>query len=1719
MQNKSDINSFNLLLNNIKKQPYIFINSDFEKNIDNVVINFFPKLNKNDINILQILTKFIIDVISYKYDFNKLEDKYYQQWTQNNNRDVKGVILLLLPFIDDTSDVKILENIEDLNQLLYFEKTSSIPNTDLDIERNELLKTQFRYGNMAIGLLSTGTKDNLLELFVNEEKLIYKLIYHTLIGLLHTLEVINGKCYINWINIVPLNLNNYNESNIYKKTVERLNVCINNPSLITNNLIGYSGLWFGDFYNILVNKYYEDVKRIKWLFFPYELSDTNKIYLIQGLNLMFDLDKLINLSYYTIEDIDNKIKTYFINKYTKVLQDITDNITYTGMLKVDIELIKYLLIYFINNYSEINLFTDSIFTNFKLEKIDEDNKNDDFFKNDLVKIKKITFTDIINCFQYVITNYLVHLLIFLKNSIYELKFSSYGKFLINSENNKLSISKKYYYEPFNKAFIKNNKFKLKINLKNIYNISKSLCHNNSTSWDKYEPNYISLADSLKELFFDRINNLNELNKSLNLQGNLKRQIIYKKYDYDTEINKIFNSFKLIYINLIFEELVSTGILNKFEVNLEITDKKFHSSNFNIQKQSFKNLMKKNINKNKTDWYESYYYLTNDKYKNLNKIKIDKSVINYNYDKYDDFDFFELIVKQGDWTTFYAMDWVSQISFFQHYIYHQILYITGATGQGKSTQVPKLLLYALKMIDYKQNGKIICTQPRIIPTENNAQRISQELGLPIEEPCNTSITNIETNNFYVQYKHQQKNHNNNNIYHSSLNIVTDGTLQSIIKNNLSMYVKKQIKDTFRFINKNIYDIIIIDEAHEHNKNMDIILTLARQTCYLNNKVRLIIISATMQEDDPIYRSYYSLINDNLVYPIKFPISNLELELSTFIPQSKYMDRRYHISPPGETTQYKVKEYYEESENIIDISNTIHNKIREICTTTIKGDILLFLNGAKEISDMVDILNNDSTIPSNTVALPYYTNLNVIYKDLISNIKLSSIINNKSNIHLEWTDKYTDNPIEPVSKGTYSRAIIIATNVAEASITIPTLEYVIDNGYNKINDFNQDIGKTTLVIKPITDASRIQRKGRVGRVKDGTVYYMYPKNARKDVIPSYKITQEDASNIILELLCNKTYDEILIDDIENVNKLLISKYNPNNYNNYKIFGRDINEYSSLFIVRTKLFEIFQNNYTTYKIGFDEQYYNYNTLEEEENSIINKVLVFDNGQLIENLLDKPGNFYLIHPFENIITRNILHNIIKVENKLASCIVPIYYKNILFNLFNKNLIIDYQTKDIYHLNVHSSYRRITKTELTSQINEITNESLNISDALTLISASAMGCYSEVNELIILLKIINYSLSNIIMKNIKWNIFKDFHTKTEINSDIIFLYNIIKDIKQNLKELISYIQSNVFKNKLIQYYKKILIQFVKLNKQPILTFDGLLWNKLMNLKYKNILIVKNESLINDISFEELLLNNDISDEYIKVLLNDNITKTILNNEILKYIDNINIWCNNNLYNSEMIINFINKLLMNYLSDNINYNPESKINKMQIWTKKINNNYNKFLNTNTIDEKIIRSFLYSNGIQFTTPAFLFDRSHQTILNLTNYNVKFADTFINLSDDIIFYLNYDESKTDEYNEIIDTNSKRKSILEVSLLSHINISWLLPALPLIINPTYQPVIYYEDVITSRLFRVNKMNSPFLQKFKRDILNLWNPSYNIWNTSETPFLKEYYIKINQIINNMIS
>lgn len=120
---KIDFNNFDKILNYFKYQKYTFINSTLSNNIKKTVNILFPNLNNQDSEVLFLFTENIIEKISNYFNFDKTNNDYYKQWIQNNYRDIKGIILLLLPFIDDnnTSDMV------DLNQYLYAPIKSKIP--------------------------------------------------------------------------------------------------------------------------------------------------------------------------------------------------------------------------------------------------------------------------------------------------------------------------------------------------------------------------------------------------------------------------------------------------------------------------------------------------------------------------------------------------------------------------------------------------------------------------------------------------------------------------------------------------------------------------------------------------------------------------------------------------------------------------------------------------------------------------------------------------------------------------------------------------------------------------------------------------------------------------------------------------------------------------------------------------------------------------------------------------------------------------------------------------------------------------------------------------------------------------------------------------------------------------------------------------------------------------------------------------------------------------------------------------------------------------------------------------------------------------------------------------------------------------------------------------------------------------------------------------------
>jgi hypothetical protein len=856
---------------------------------------------------------------------------------------------------------------------------------------------------------------------------------------------------------------------------------------------------------------------------------------------------------------------------------------------------------------------------------------------------------------------------------------------------------------------------------------------------------------------------------------------------------------------------------------------------------------------------------------------------------------------------------------------------------------------------------------------------------------------------------------------------------------------------------------------------------------------------MDDDEPIYRKYFNNNKDYLLFPIK---DNKNLSFSNKSYNVEYMDRRYHISPPGATTQYKIEEYYLDAElTVKNLNNTIdwkqtalkaqeegYKKIIEICSKSTTGGILFFAIGEGEIGKAVEYLNN--ILPTGNIALPYYSKLNETYKNIISkiDIKISTIRNKRTNIAEEWKETFIEDITVPT--GIYKRAIIVATNVAEASVTIPDLVYVVDNGFAKVNTYNSLLSTSDLVVEPISESSRIQRRGRVGRIGDGIIYYMYPKDARKNIKPQYKITQENMELTMLKLLGMKSAESILTPDEMCYDKLIISD-KINQFTTDDIIQSD--EYKDYYTKKSGLYKIFQENYL----------FNSKILKGSKNISV-EFKIFSNGQIFDNILDKKGLFYLIHPFEKNIKRNILNQIIKIyDNKPKENKIPnIQFQKIIKNLYYKNLIIDPEYRlynDKYEIETDIQF---VKTELGDYVSKITEKlEITVNDALTLLAACGMDCFKEVYNIIKCIEVIT-TLDNIKKIGITWKQFKEIYGN--IKSDLIFIHELINKLKKEFSYLYLFKIDNTKHDVLDQHYNNTIKKFMELSDKFIIPpsdYDVLLWNKLLQLKRGGLLSMEKKD----------------------ILKTDKSTLDIILSNIYEYKDKIIFWCDINYLNYEVIIKILEKLGTLYLQTDFSNDDILK------WANELNSNFIKHLTNYTLDERIIRSFLYGNHDQFTfkfdmvstTALYTIINSSKVIARIEQNYKKEQIILTNIYSSIIFYYKYIKSDS--------SNDTNVPIINISFISEIKPEWLTPCSILLFNPTnifdissMDALIKLNQVATDKSsgkYQQLYAKSADLSRLQAVQINSWKNNYTIWDSAKAPILQKFYSGIIKTISRFVN
>ena len=240
----------------------------------------------------------------------------------------------------------------------------------------------------------------------------------------------------------------------------------------------------------------------------------------------------------------------------------------------------------------------------------------------------------------------------------------------------------------------------------------------------------------------------------------------------------------------------------------------------------------------------------------------------------------------------------------------------------------------------------------------------------------------------------------------------------------------------------YDTIIIDEAHERSLNIDFILGYLKSLLPRRPDLKVVITSATI--DPARFAEHFSTdARGNVVREV--PI--IEVSGRTFPVEVRYRPL-VERNDSGEITQER------------DQVTAVADAVTELWTETPPGhsatDILVFFSGEREIRDAADALTG-LNLPS-TEVLPLYARLSA------------------NEQHRVFTR----------GKG---RRIILATNVAETSLTVPGIGYVIDTGTARISRYSQRTKVQRLPIEPISQASAAQRSGRCGRVADGIAIRLY------------------------------------------------------------------------------------------------------------------------------------------------------------------------------------------------------------------------------------------------------------------------------------------------------------------------------------------------------------------------------------------------------------------------------------------------------------------------------------------------------------------------------------------------------------------------------------------------------------------------------------------------------
>jgi ATP-dependent helicase HrpA len=346
---------------------------------------------------------------------------------------------------------------------------------------------------------------------------------------------------------------------------------------------------------------------------------------------------------------------------------------------------------------------------------------------------------------------------------------------------------------------------------------------------------------------------------------------------------------------------------------------------------------------------------------------------------------------------------------------RVVIISGETGCGKSTQIPKMCLEAGRGVA----GRIGVTQPRRLAAVTIAYRIAEELG----EPLGRS----------VGYKIRFQDRTSRDGY---IKVMTDGILLAETQGDRLLHE---------------YDTIIIDEAHERSLNIDFLLGIVRKLLDERPELKVVITSATLDTEkfSKAFRNAPVIEVSGRLYPV---------ELEYRPPDKEEAEDKDYVDQAVEAVEYLRREKP-------------------------PGDVLVFMPTEQDILETCRMLEGRKW-PLVKV-LPLFSRLPAGEQRMVYTVTVPKIV--------------------------------VATNVAETSLTIPGIRYVVDTGVARIAQYQPGTRINSLPISPISRASADQRKGRCGRVKAGLCVRLYSEvdYECRDEFTSPEILRSDLAEVILRM----------------------------------------------------------------------------------------------------------------------------------------------------------------------------------------------------------------------------------------------------------------------------------------------------------------------------------------------------------------------------------------------------------------------------------------------------------------------------------------------------------------------------------------------------------------------------------------------------------------------------